>query len=194
MEMNKDQNNNLKPRLMLLVGIFDNGKDATNAVEKLLEEDFPADRISLLQKAKGHGDDMLGLSYSNTEQRVKVWSKQGIVWGSLWGLLTGLSGLFVLPGMGALLVAGPIVNALGGAVAGATLGGGAMAGAAILTELASALHELGIPKKELELIHQRIEQGDYIVILHCAENEANDFNRNLKWSGAEPVISLPIIL
>ncbi|MDQ7072552.1 MAG: hypothetical protein Q9N32_01995 [Gammaproteobacteria bacterium] len=44
------------------------------------------------------------------------------------------------------------------------------------------------------MIHDRIEQGDYIVILHCAENEANDFNRNLKWSGAEPVISLPIIL
>jgi hypothetical protein len=194
MKANNEQTHNLKPRLMLLVGIFDNEREATNAVEKLLEEDFPADRISLLQKASGHGDDMLGLSYSNAEQRVKVWSKQGMVWGALWGLLTGVSGLFILPGMGALVVAGPIVEALGGAVAGATLGGGAMAGAAILTELASALHELGIPKEELALIHQRIEQGHYLVILHGTEDEAKQYRIYLKWAGAEPVMNLPILV
>ena len=117
-----------------------------------------------------------------------------MVWGALWGVLTGVSGLFVLPGMGALLAAGPIVEALGGAVAGATIGGGAMAGAAILTELASALHALGIPKEELALIHQRIEQGHYIVILHGTEDEAKQYRTYLKWAGAEPVMNLPILV
>jgi hypothetical protein len=58
-------------RLILVVGIFDGEIKATSAVEQLLEQDFAADRISLLHKASGPGDDMLGLIYSSSEERVK---------------------------------------------------------------------------------------------------------------------------
>ncbi|MBL1320931.1 MAG: hypothetical protein COA63_007715 [Methylophaga sp.] len=192
--MSGDKNKNFPARLVLVVGIFDGENRATSAVEKLIEEDFPADRISLLHKASGPGDDMLGLSYSSTEERVKVWGKHGLFWGGLWGLLTGISGLFVLPGMGAVFAAGPIVEALGITIAGATLGGGAMAGAAVVTELASALHEMGIPKEELATIHDSIEQGHYIVILHCARDQVEQYERHIKWAGADPVMTLPILI
>jgi hypothetical protein len=194
MNSGNEQNKGWQPRLVLVLGIFDGENRATSAVEKLIERDFPADRISLLHKASGPGDDMLGLTYSSTEERVKVWGKHGIFWGGLWGLLTGISGLFVLPGMGAVLAAGPIVEALGVTIAGATLGGGAMAGAAVLTELASTLHEMGIPEEELATIHDSIEQGHYIVILHCSRNEVEQNERHIKWAGADPVMTLPILL
>ncbi len=184
----------MKPRLILVLGLFDNQFKASQAVEKLIEEDFPTDRISLLHKASGAGDDMLGLSYSDSKERVKIWGQYGLFWGALWGLLAGVSGMFIFPGLGVVIAAGPIVEILGGAVAGATLGGGVMAGAAILTELASVLHEIGIPKEEIAFVHKYIEQGHYLVILHCDEAESENNAHLLKWAGADPIMTFPILI
>jgi len=180
-------------RFELAVGIFDSEEKATRIVEKLIDEDFLPDRMSLLsQSGSGTGDDMLGLAYTNTTERVKIWGEQGAAWGALWGLLAGATGLFVLPGIGPLLAAGPIVQALGGAITGATLGGGVLAGAAMLSELGSALHKIGIPQKDIEKIHQAIEQGCFVVILHCEPGKAEHYSIQLGWAGADPVLLLPV--
>ncbi|HHH44697.1 MAG TPA: hypothetical protein ENK49_11215 [Gammaproteobacteria bacterium] len=181
-----------KARLVLAVGVFDHEEKATRVIEKLIEEDFPADRLSLLRKTGGLGDDMLGLAYTNTAERVKAWGEHGAVWGALWGLLAGATGLFVLPGIGPLLAAGPVVEALGGAIAGAAVAGGGMAGAALLSELASALHRIGIPEADIELIHDAIEAGHYVVILHCDPDQADHCAMRLGWAGADPVTIMPV--
>ena len=179
-------------RLVLAVGIYDSEDKAIRVIEKLIEEEFPADRLSLLRKTGGLGDDMLGLAYTNTAERVKAWGEHGAVWGALWGLLAGATGLFVLPGIGPLLAAGPVVEALGGAIAGAAVTGGAMAGAAALTQLATALHRIGIPAADIEQIHHAIESGHYVVILHCEPEQAEHCVMRLGWSGADPVIVMPV--
>jgi len=102
------------------------------------------------------------------------------------------NGVFVFPGVGALLAAGPIVEALGGAIAGATLTGGAMAGAAALTELASALHRIGVPETELATIHGDIEKGRFIVILHCSPDLSEKYTIQLRWAGADTIVEIPI--
>ena len=190
-----EQTDNHYARLRLVVGVFDDETLATRTVEGLLECDFAADRISLLHKASGPGDDMLGLAYSNSEERIKVWSKHGIIWGALWGLLAGASGMFIFPGVGALLAAGPIVEVLGGTIAGAAIGISTMAGAAVVTEFASALHKMGIPEKQLNIIHQAVEKGAFIVILHCDEEpQAERYAIQLRHAGADPVIVIPVVL
>lgn len=186
------QNRLRTARLVLAVGVYDSEAKATRVIEKLIEEDFPADRLSLLRKSGGAGDDMLGLAYTGGGERVKVWGEHGAAWGALWGLLAGATGLFVLPGVGPLLAAGPIVEALGGAIAGAAVAGGAMAGAAVLAEFASALHKIGIPKSEIEEIRGAIERGNYVVILHCAPDEAEHCAMRLGWAGAESVQVMPV--
>jgi len=179
-------------RLLLAVGVFDSEDKAVRVIEKLIEEDFPADRLSLLRKTGGMGDDMLGLAYTNTAERVKAWGEHGVVWGALWGLLAGATGLFVLPGIGPLLAAGPVVEALGGAIAGAAVSGGAMAGAAALSQLASALHRIGIPKPDVDKIRTAIEAGNYVVILHCDPAQAEHCVMRLGWAGADPVTLMPV--
>jgi len=183
-----------KVRLVLAVGVFDTEDKATRVIEKLIEEEFPADRLSLLRKTGGMGDDMLGLAYTNTAERVKAWGEQGAIWGALWGLLAGATGLFVLPGIGPLLAAGPMVEALGGAIAGAAVAGGSMAGAAALSQLASALHRIGIPEADIELIHRAIESGHYVIILHCEPDQADHCAMRLGWAGADPVTIMPVVL
>ena len=179
-------------RLVLAIGIYDDESKATRVIERLIADDFPMDRISLLRKSGGLGDDMLGLAYTNTAERVKTWGRHGAAWGALWGLLAGATGLFVLPGIGPLLAAGPVVEALGGAIAGAAVAGGAMAAGAALTQLASALHRLGIPAEDIKQIHEAIEQDRYVLILHCDPSEAEHCASRLGWSGADPVLVMPV--
>ncbi len=181
------------PRLDLLIGVFEREQQAEALVERLIGDDFPADRISVLHKGGGQGDDMLGISFDSGGERVRTWTEQGALWGGLLGLLAGASGLFVLPGLGPLLAAGPVVEMIGGAVAGTLLGSGAMAGAAALTQLATALHHIGIPEEQVRQLHQWIEQGRVVVILHLdPDTDHQACLTRMKWAGADPVIELPI--
>ncbi len=182
-----------KPRLDLLIGVFDSEKQAEALVERLIGEEFPPDRLSVLHKGGGLGDDMLGIAFDSTGDRVKAWTEQGALWGGLLGLLAGASGLFVLPGLGALMVAGPIVETLAGAVAGTLIGGGGMAGAAALSQLASALHHIGIPEDRLKQLHQWIDEGKVVVILHLDPGtDVQQYLTRMKWAGADPVLELPV--
>jgi hypothetical protein len=69
-----------------------------------------------------------------------------------------------------------------------------MAGAAALSQLASALHRIGIPEADIELIHRAIESGHYVVILHCEPNQADHCAMRLGWAGADPVTVVPVVL
>ncbi len=181
------------PRLDLLIGVFDTERKAEALVERLIGEEFPPDRISVLHKGGGLGDDMLGISFDTAGERAKAWTEQGALWGGLLGLLAGASGLFVLPGLGTLLAAGPIVELIGGAVAGTLLGSGAMAGAAALSQLATALHHVGIPDEQLERLHRWIDEGRVVVILHLEPGtDLAPWKTLMTWAGAEPTIELPV--
>ena len=176
----------------LVIGVFDSQEKATQLVEKLINEDFPADMISLLHQSGGTGDDILGLTYSDSKERIKVWGEHGAFWGGLWGLLAGATGMFVLPGVGSVFAAGPIVEAIGSAIAAATLAGGTMAGAAALTEWTIALHRMGIPEEKLAEIHESIKQGKILVVLHCHKKQADYCLIKLRWAGADPALDLPL--
>ena len=71
----------------LVAAVFANSDYARSVVEQLIEQDFPMDRLSLLHRAAGHGDDFLGLAYASDKERFKVWGEQGAFWGALGGLL-----------------------------------------------------------------------------------------------------------
>lgn len=169
------------------VGAVFNDLDAAHAVvEDMIKHDFPMDQISVLHKAGGHGDDFLGIAYTNEKERFKVWGTEGALWGSLGGLLVGAAGLFVLPGIGAVLIAGPLINALvGGAV-----GAGLMTTGAAATHLSIALRRLGIPVDKLEILHQAIMDGKTVLLMHCGNEDPAFWRQRLAWTGADPVITM----
>lgn len=175
---------------VLLVAIYDKEAAAQRAVEQLIERGFPMDRLSILGRINAAGDDVLGIYHPGVGERMKVWAKQGAFWGALWGLLAGAAGLFVLPPLGPVLAAGPIAEALLGALEGAAVASAAMGGAAALTQLATALHRVGIPEEKLEQLHRAIEQGHYVVLLHEAAGEADRWRPLLGWNATE-LMELP---
>jgi hypothetical protein len=55
-----------------------------------------------------HTDERV-VGYYNAGYRMKYWGKVGPFWGGFWGLLFG-SAVFAIPGVGPILVAGPLVG------------------------------------------------------------------------------------
>jgi len=171
----------------LIAALFSSPDRATRVVEQLIEQDVPMDQVSLLHRAGGHGDDFLGISYGDEKERIRVWSEQGALWGSLAGLVASVNGMLFVPGVGMLLVVGPIINA----IAGAALGAGVMAGSALATRLGIALHRLGIPKDKLDELHLATMDGKTLLLIHCGHEDPQALGQRLLWQGADSVSVLP---
>jgi hypothetical protein len=182
----------------LLVAVYDNEVDAQRAVEQLNKSGCPMDMLSVLARAHPSGDDVLGIYYTSAGARMKAWAKHGVLWGALWGMLTGAAALVVLPGVGPVFAAGPIVeiliSAFGGGVLGATVGGAvggtAMSGAAAATHLMTMMHRMGIPHEQLEQLHAAIEQGQYVLLLRQATAEISAWKPVLERSSPRALLEL----
>ena len=145
------------------------------------------DQLSILHKAGGSGDDFLGIAYSDEKQRFRVWGVEGALWGSLGGLLAGAAGLLLLPGIGPVFIAGPLIDA----IAGAAVGAGLMTAGAAVTRLTIALRRYGLPEDKLEVLHQAVMDGKTVLLLHCGQEKPDVLRQRLLWKGADPVLNMP---
>ena len=105
------------------------------------------------------------VGYYNTGDRMMAWGKTGAFWGSIWGLMFG-SAFFLLPGVGPLLAAGPLVGWIVGALEGAVMGGG-------LSALGAGLFGIGIPENSVIQYETHIKAGKFVVIAHGSFDEVS---------------------
>jgi hypothetical protein len=172
----------------ILVAVYPDEEAANVVVKRLIDMDCQMDLLSVLGRIHASGDDPLGIYRLNAGDRMKVWGKHGLFWGGLWGMLAGAAGLFIIPGIGTLAAAGYIVEAIAG---GAAIGGGAMAGAAGLSQLAVAFHRTGIPEETILALHKAVEAGRFLVMLRGAESEIPEWREVLESSGPLDIQDLP---
>lgn len=160
-----------------LIGVYDSERGAQRALEAVLEAGYPMDRVAVLGKLQHGGDDVLGVVYPAVGQRMRVWASHGALWGGLLGALAAVTGGFLVPGVGAPAAFGPLVDALAGAATGAALGGGALAGAAALSQVSVALHRAGIPDSAIEGLQALVASGATLVVLQADLDDALDSYR-----------------
>jgi len=177
----------------IVLAFYPDYKEAEKDLQKVMKKDFPLDRVSLLGKASPSGDDPLGVYYSSVGERMKGWGKQGAFWGGLWGMITGAAGIFLFPGVGPVMAAGPVVEAIIAAAGGASIGGGALAGVAAASQLSVAIHRMGVPEKEIDRIQNLINDGYYMLLLIVDNSVATDWRNRLQLNNAEPVMSYPYV-
>ena len=89
---------------------------------------------------------------------MKYWGKLGAVWGGFWGILIG-AGAFAIPGIGPVLVAGPLVGSIIGALEGAAVVGG-------LTAVGAGLVSIGIPKDSVIKYESALKADKFILLAH----------------------------
>jgi uncharacterized membrane protein len=93
--------------LASVVAIYNTHEQAELAVKSLQEAGVDMKSLSIAAKDTHTDEHVTG--YYNAGDRMKYWGKMGAFWGGFWGLLFG-SAAFMIPGLGALLVAGPLVG------------------------------------------------------------------------------------
>ena len=103
------------------------------------------------------------IGYYNTGDRMKLWGKLGAFWGGIWGLLLG-SAFFWIPGIGPLMVGGPLVASIVGGLEGAMLTGG-------LSALGGALFSIGIPKDSVVKYETAVKADKFLLIVHGSKDE-----------------------
>ena len=143
------------------VGVFDSHQDAENAVKELEKSGFDMKKLSLIGKDYHTEENVIG--YYNTGDRMATWGKYGLFWGWIWGLLFG-SAFFIIPGLGPVMVAGPLVSWIIGALETAVVTGG-------LTALGGALASIGIPKDSVLRYESALKANKFILIVHGTAQE-----------------------
>src|SRR5664279_2651328 len=119
-----------------IVAIYSTHTAAEAAIKELQQSGFDMKKLSIVGKDYHTEEHVVG--YYNIGDRMKVWGKLGAFWGGFWGLLFG-SAFFVIPGIGPLVVFGPLVGWIASALEGAVVVGGVSA-------LGAGLYSIGIPK------------------------------------------------
>ena len=99
----------------------------------------------------------------NTGDRMKHWGKLGAFWGGLWGMLFGAA-FFVIPGLGPILAAGPVVAWIVGALEGAVVVGG-------LSAVGAGLYSIGIPKDSVVKYEAALKSDKFLVLAHGTAGE-----------------------
>jgi osmotically-inducible protein OsmY len=144
-----------------VVAVYGSHIDAENAVKDLQRSRFPMAQLSIVGKDYQTEENVVG--YYNTGDRMKYWGKLGAFWGGLWGLLIGAA-FFWVPGVGPVLVAGPLVAWIVAALEGAVVVGG-------LSALGAALYSIGIPRNSILQYETSVEAGKYLLVGHGTEAE-----------------------
>lgn len=151
------------------VGVFPSRQDAERALQELTDLGFPMESISVIARDVNGSDlipdaaetrDRLG---NKADEGARIGAISGGALGGLTGLLVGL-GTLAIPGIGPIMLAGSLATAIATTLAGAGIG--AAAGGLI-----GSLIGLGIPEERARVYHDRVQQGDYLVIIDGTEEE-----------------------
>ena len=156
-----------------VVAMFDQHTQAEEAVKELQKAGFDMKKLSIVGKGYHTEENVVG--YYTTGERMKHWGKYGAFWGGIWGLLFG-SAVFMIPGVGPIMAAGPIVAWITGALEGAAVVGG-------LSAIGAGLYSIGIPKKSILQYETSLKAGKFMLVAHGTPDEVTRAKAVLANSG-----------
>jgi hypothetical protein len=144
-----------------VVAIYKSHTEAESAVKELQQSGFDMKKLSIVGRDYHTDEHVVG--YYNAGDRMKHWGQTGAFWGGIWGILFG-SAFFLVPGVGPLLIAGPLVGWIVGVLEGAVVVGG-------LSALGAGLFSLGIPKNSILQYETALKTGKFVLIAHGTSEE-----------------------
>src|ERR1700683_925638 len=133
-----------------VVAVYNSHTEAEQAVAKLSAASFDITKISIIGKDYHTEENVVG--YYSTGDSMKFW-----------GLFYG-AGFFLVPGICPVLVAGPFLAALLGALESAVVVGG-------LSAVAAGLVSLGVSKDRAVKYEAQIKADKFVLIVHGTAEE-----------------------
>jgi hypothetical protein len=157
----------LSGKNIAVFGIYPSSLDAERGAADLISAGFSSPDISVL---------LPDLRSSKAPEGSSAGATAGGLLGGALGILAG-AGALVIPGIGPMVAAGPILAGLAGPGVGGAVGG-----------LVGALAGLGVPEDEAKRYEGRVKDGGTLLSVHC-ENpaRAKRAKQVLNSSGADDV-------
>jgi uncharacterized membrane protein len=146
-----------------VVAAYDTHEQAEQAIKELREAGIDMKSLSIAGKDTHTNEHVVG--YYNTGDRMKHWGTTGAFWGGFWGLLFG-SAFFAIPGIGPILVAGPLVTWVVAGLEGAAVVGGVSA-------LGAGLISIGIPKDSVLKYETALKTDKFLLVVHGSRNDVD---------------------
>jgi hypothetical protein len=139
-----------------VVAVYDTHEQAEHAIKELQEAGVDMKSLSIAARNTHTDEHVVG--YYNAGDRMKYWGKMGAFWGGFWGLLFG-SAVFAIPGLGPILVAGPLVAWIIAGLEGAVVVGGVSA-------VGAGLVSIGIPKDSVLKYDVALKTDKFVLVVH----------------------------
>ena len=144
-----------------VVAVYRSHTEADQALKELQSGGVDMRKLSIV--GKGYHTEEHAVGYYNAGDRMMYWGKVGAFWGGFWALLFG-SAIFMIPGLGPILAAGPVVAWI---VAG--LEGAVEVGA--LGVLGAGLFSMGIPKDSIVKYETALKTDQFLLIANGTAEE-----------------------
>ena len=161
-----------------VVGIYNVHTEAETAVKELQKSGFEMKQLSVVGKDYHTEENVVG--FYNAGDRMKFWGKLGAFWGGLWGILFGAF-FMVIPGVGQLVVLGPLASMIVGALEAAIVTGG-------LSALGAGLYSLGIPKDSIVKYETALKSDKFLVIAHGSVGDVARAKSILESTASEDLV------
>ena len=145
----------------IIVAVYDAHTQAEQAVKQLQSCGFDMKKLSIVGRNPHAEEQVVG--FYNAGDRIKHWGKTGAFWGGIWGMLFGAA-FFAIPGIGPVLVAGPLVAWIVGALETAAVVGGVGA-------VGAGLFSIGIPKDSVLKYEIALKTDKFLLMVHGTEHE-----------------------
>jgi hypothetical protein len=152
------------------VAVFTSHVQAEEAIKELQRCGLDMTKLSIIAKNFQTEEHVVG--YYNLGDRAASWGKTGAFWGWIWGCLFGSAFLFI-PGVGPVMIGGPLVSFLISALETSVLVAGVSA-------LGGALMSLGIPSDSVLQYETAIKNDQFLVVIHGTTEDIEQARSILK--------------
>lgn len=144
-----------------MVAVYETPADAVQGANDLHQAGFDISRLSIAVREYPGPDHIIGCC--NSGAQVKYWGKMGALWGKLAGYWAGAA-FFELPGVGPVLLAGPLVSGVVASMeeASASSGAGLLGG---------GLRRLGIPRESIVRYESELRSERLLLVAHGTAEE-----------------------
>ena len=139
-----------------VVMVYDPHAETAASIKELQRSGFDINKLSIVGKDYLREQQVIG--NTNAGDPMKVWRQLGDFWGGLSGLALG-SAYFLIPGIGSVIVFGPLVSWIVRALESAGMPGG-------LSALCAGLHGIGVPKNNIVEYETALKSEKFLVIAH----------------------------
>lgn len=144
-----------------IVAIYAAPVDAVEGVNELSKSGFDMMKVSVVAREYQNQEHVVGCC--STDNRAKYWGKLSAFWGEVGGVLREPA-FFVLPGLGSVILAGPLVSAVVSSLEESPENRGFGA-------LDAALRKLGVPSESIVRYESELCADKFLVLAHWTADE-----------------------